>query len=341
MRKSRIPLYCFPTTVVFIDDKKDFLVNFCLKLENIAYKLFESPTEAIPYIKSQCDSRYVTERSIDVSDDNLGNPITDHSVKLSLSAIRDEIYNPLRFKEIAVVVVDYDMPGMNGIEFCRRLMDRPVKKIMLTGKGDEKVAIEAFNEGVIDQFIQKSNNNVIEVIEENIRNLEKKYFREITKEMCSILEKNTSSFINDPLFSVFFNNLCKEHNIVEYYLLELTGTFLMLNEKAEPSLLIVRCYDDLSVHYEFAQESHAPAAVLEAMRSGDKIPFTWNAEDYFNDRASSDWEKLLFPAEELMGENEAVYYYSFVKNAEIPNFQQSKIASYENYLESVENENLV
>ena len=338
MRRSRIPLYYFPTTVVFIDDKKDFLVNFCLKLENVACKLFENPIEAIPYIKSQRDSGYVTERSIDYSEDSLGNPITEHSIKLSLSEIRDEIYNAQRFKEIAVVVVDYDMPGINGVDFCRRLMDRPVKKIMLTGKGDEKVAIEAFNEGIIDQFIQKANTNVIELIEENIRTLEKAYFREMTKDMCSILEKNTTSFINDALFAEFFYTLCKENNIVEYYLLELTGTFLLLNEKAEPSLLIVRCYDDLSVHYEFAQESHAPEAVLEAMRSGEKIPFTWNAEDYFNDRAAGDWSKLLFPAEELVGENETVYYYSFVKHAKIPDMKQAKIANYEDYLKSIGSE---
>lgn len=49
-----------------------------------------------------------------------------------------------------VVVSDYKMPGMNGLEFLevlrRERYDLPF--ILFTGKGEEKVAMEALNKGV-------------------------------------------------------------------------------------------------------------------------------------------------------------------------------------------------
>ena len=54
-----------------------------------------------------------------------------------------------------VAVMDVAMPELNGMEFCRRITDPSIRKIVLTGKADEHVAVKSFNEGLIDRFIRR------------------------------------------------------------------------------------------------------------------------------------------------------------------------------------------
>ena len=57
----------------------------------------------------------------------------------------------------AVVVSDYKMPGMNGIDFlCKvKSVDPDTVRMMLTGSADMSTAIAAVNEGSIFQFHPK------------------------------------------------------------------------------------------------------------------------------------------------------------------------------------------
>jgi response regulator RpfG family c-di-GMP phosphodiesterase len=57
----------------------------------------------------------------------------------------------------AVVVSDMRMPGMNGIEFLTRVMERmpDAVRIMLTGNADLNTAVHAVNEGNIFRFLTK------------------------------------------------------------------------------------------------------------------------------------------------------------------------------------------
>ena len=57
----------------------------------------------------------------------------------------------------AVLVADYQMPGMNGIDLlirCRELAPDTVR-IMLTGQGDLPMAIRAVNQGQVFRFLAK------------------------------------------------------------------------------------------------------------------------------------------------------------------------------------------
>lgn len=57
----------------------------------------------------------------------------------------------------AVVVVDMNMPGMNGIEFLReaREVSPDTVRLMLTGNADQGTAMQAVNEGHVFQFLTK------------------------------------------------------------------------------------------------------------------------------------------------------------------------------------------
>ena len=57
----------------------------------------------------------------------------------------------------AVVVTDYQMPGMNGVQFLARAMEQAphMVRVMLTGQADLRTAIEAVNRGQIFRFLSK------------------------------------------------------------------------------------------------------------------------------------------------------------------------------------------
>ena len=108
IKRCSIPTCYFPSTILFIDDNRDFLQNFTLQLsDDLAYRLYESPTEALELILSEeketedfhkrCVSEYLY---VDTW------PMTNHTVNLDLAAIHWEVYNAKRFSEISVVVVD-------------------------------------------------------------------------------------------------------------------------------------------------------------------------------------------------------------------------------------------
>jgi DNA-binding NtrC family response regulator len=58
-------------------------------------------------------------------------------------------------EDFSVVVLDYSLPQIDGMEVLRRIRkskyDVPI--IMVTGQGDEKVAVEAMKNGTYDYLV--------------------------------------------------------------------------------------------------------------------------------------------------------------------------------------------
>ncbi|MFP4001436.1 MAG: PAS domain S-box protein [Thermoplasmata archaeon] len=69
----------------------------------------------------------------------------------------DSALEILEDEDIDVIVSDYQMPGMNGIELLQRIREergRDIPFIIFTGKGREEVAMKALNLGA-DRYMQK------------------------------------------------------------------------------------------------------------------------------------------------------------------------------------------
>ena len=78
---------------------------------------------------------------------------TFSSPQNALSALRD--------KPVDLVISDYLMPGMNGIEFLLQVkrLHPFATRILLTGYADKENAIKAINEVGLYQYVEKPWNN--------------------------------------------------------------------------------------------------------------------------------------------------------------------------------------
>ncbi|BBO67109.1 hypothetical protein DSCA_10390 [Desulfosarcina alkanivorans] len=65
--------------------------------------------------------------------------------------------NILEAREVSLIISDYNMPGMNGLEFLKAVKaDHPhILGIMLTGQAKVEIVMEAINDAGVYKFIQK------------------------------------------------------------------------------------------------------------------------------------------------------------------------------------------
>ena len=176
--------YFFPTTVAIVDDSPDFLANLSLSLDPVlAFHVFDSPSHALIALNSDLAIAPGPERYFTIYQHREEHSFDHHVIDLNMANVHLEVFNEHRFERYSVAVVDYDMPEMNGLDLCRRLAHAPVRKVLLTGKADEKVAVEAFNEGIIDRFILKQSPDAMTRLQDTIRELQAQYFRDIERTM--------------------------------------------------------------------------------------------------------------------------------------------------------------
>lgn len=339
MQYSSIPTCYFPTTALFLDDSRDFLLNFVLQLdEGVAYRIFDAPYSALNYIhKKNGELDLLSHLRLGEFTQSNHAPVTNDAASLDLAAIHTEVYNPHRFAEISVVVVDYAMPGMDGLEFCRRIENPNVKKILLTGQADEKLAIAAFNEGLIHRYIKKSDPNAADLITKSIYELQFQYFQGMSDAILRMLAMTAPTCLQDKKFARFFHELRANYGVVEYYLIDQSGGFLLLDEDANVSFLLVKAEEELAAGYQVALDSGASKDVLAQLASGEKIPMP--VKGSLTGVQGRDWDALLITATEVVGDKS--YYYAYSNDHVLLDLRQQKILSYHRYLEELDAEELL
>ncbi len=74
-----------------------------------------------------------------------------------------------------VVVTDYMMPGMNGMDLLREVkrISPETIRVILTGHAELDVALEAVNESLVYRFLQKPCKDIGIVIEESLKEYER------------------------------------------------------------------------------------------------------------------------------------------------------------------------
>lgn len=292
--------YFHPTTVVFVDDNEGFLRSLDLELPTTwAYRLFAEPDTAMAYLNQPPALSPLVDRCFKHHQDEHGR----RSMTLDLSMIEQEINHLDRFARNSVVMIDYSMPLLNGLEFCSELTDPYLQKAMLTGVADEKVAVQAFNAKLINRFIPKNTSHSISDILAFTEELLHDYFAQHTARLVSTLTMNPPAFLLNKDVGRVFRRIMQKQRIIEYYLMHEPPGFLML--RADGSALRALIHDTAYRQRALtdARRLEAPPHILQALERRDYLlSYVDSPADYR--RGDYPWSDNLVAAETVKGAEE-------------------------------------
>jgi CheY-like chemotaxis protein len=312
------PFY-HPTSVLVLDDDPLFLESLDFQFsDELSCQTFTRPDAALEHLRGQASqhpdfSRYFR----DCSDMDLGSDARhgDRLLRLQLSELRSMVEDRSRHQRVSVAVVDFDMPKMTGVEFCRAIRSLPVKTILLTGKAGLETAISAFNEGVIDCFLQKQDSNVSTALRREIKRLQAEYFAEISDPIKRALELRKPSFFADPSFAKLFNEVSEANGIVEHYVCANPPGIMMRDAEGVESFLLISDVDSTKSQCEIAEIQSAPADMIKLMRARQVHAWFPTREGFYHPDFEGDWARYIWPAQLLPGSGS--WSYSFIRH-EVP-----------------------
>mgnify|MGYP000163757047 CR=1 FL=1 len=266
-----IPLFYFPITILAVDDE-DIILDLLQEVLSTEFRLIttKNPHEALQIVNKSKSCFDITtfavdHNEIDLYNDNSSITYFDFSKIINLAT------NPDRYNILGVLIADYSMPEMSGLELCKRLNSNSIKKILLTGKVDEQSVIEAFNWGLINQYVKKADSNTIALLRESIKEMLLQYFIEISENIKFISSK--LEILSDTVFINFFQKIVNDNQIKEYYLIDKNGSFLLMDYSGKRLVLAVMASEDME---EFSQSYHDVPMIekyVDQVKNKQSIPF--------------------------------------------------------------------
>ncbi len=295
-----LPLY-HPTTCLVVDDDRLYLDSFDYNYADVTPLATEQrPEQAIERLLKDAER---TGLSIDeanhapVGEGMAGDPV----VRLPASRIAAMARDPARFSRVSMVVVDFAMPSMTGVELCQKIKHLPVKKVLLTGKTGDSTAVAAFNEGLINLFLVKQDPDLPGKLRQIIRELQYSYFKDITAPLEPIAKLEDTAFLDDPGIASWYHKLAEHIRAVEHYLLLSPPGMMLADEAGQVTVAWISNEDRMRAQLEIAIEEGAPGALVKRLGAGDVILACPTPTGFYEWKHASDWQKYVLPCEEIMG----------------------------------------
>ncbi len=313
---------CFyhPTTIVLIDDNVDFLNNLMLSISPYYRCLpFFSPQQAQEFLQKNHE-KHSSENYL-----KLAYSTPALQVEIKLEDIYQQVFNRHRFDQTVICVVDYDMPEIDGLALAKTLKNTlPIKVIMLTGEADHSTAVRAFNQNVIDSFVLKSALDYPQQLLSYFAQLQQAYFLSSSTSILESLTSQPQHPLQDQDFIVLFQQLCLEHQIIEYYLVDESGSFLLLDAAGNKFWLMVRTEADMQTCADLAESDDMPE-LAQSFVSHQKIASFPNPQEQFS--PAKTWRV----SNAIQLKNKPIYY-CLLKNEE--NYALNReIVSYADFLQ--------
>lgn len=328
MNKYPRSCFFFPTVSLILDDNNSFLESMVLSLKGkFLTKISLDAQEALNIIEENSknnvmDNGYFDTKDIENDDEN-----TIVTLDINIKDILKHIFNHNRYSLITNVLLDYSMPKINGLDFCRLLNNNTIIKMMLTGEADLNTAVSAFNEGLINMFFKKGAENMIEQIVSAINEAECLYFEKLCLPLLDAISGNCNHLLKNNNYWDFFNTICINYKIVEYYLLDKNGSFLLLDENATPYWFIIRTEQDFISLYEIAIGNNASKSVIFDIYKRKKIPLLLSESE--QQLPVNYWSDYLHSVEHFPKLDRV--YYTIINKGNFGEIDFSNVSSYKQY----------
>ncbi len=328
-KKINLPAVYHPTTALFLDDNINFLNSIPFAIDDdLPYITESDPCKALLTIESYGSHVPFHITDMEKYDEGYDATQNSNSIHINIQNLYEKIYNPKRFDQISVVVVDYSMPKMNAIDFCRKISDPYIKKIMLTGAADSEIAVQAFNEGIIDKFFVKGKDDIsnINLI---IRDLQKKNFLDRSLVIQDLFLDNSTSILKESDFIHVMESLMEQYDIIEFYLVESSGSYLFLDRDGAVKWFFVRSQEEMKMFCELAISVGLTYDTVKEIEQGRKMPcFPQHIPFYSAD--SEQWESCLYETTPYSS-SYGTFYYAFIED-QFLELQSDNIIAFNDYM---------
>lgn len=308
------PFY-HPTSILVLDDDPLFLESLDFQFsEDVSCQTFTRPDAALEHLRAQAAqhpnfARYFRDVSEMEPESELR--FGDLLLRLQLSELRSIIDDSTREQRVSVAIVDYDMPKMSGVEFSRAIRDLPVKIILLTGKAGLETAIGAFNEGVIDCFLQKQDSSVTYALRREIKRLQDEYFEEVSGPIKNALALQKPSFLEDPTFLELFREVSEKNAIVEHYICAAPPGVIMRDADGKESFLYISDAENADTQCEAAESNGAPDDMVQLLRTRKAHAWFPTQSGLYHPDYRANWTRFIWPAQAMPGSSR--WSYSFIR----------------------------
>lgn len=282
---------------MFVDDNPDFLDALSTAFsKQFNVKTFDNTDAALRYI-----NEYDREANL-VAKDEKPKPQGDSDawVKRVLTHKNIKRFDELRIKEVSVLVVDYSMPSMNGIEFCEKINNASIKKILLTGYATPADAVRAFNNNTIHYYLKKNDVDMLADLETAINQLQHAYFNELSSSLKTEAIDSGTPFFADPQLARYFQDACESRGITEYYYLTNPSRFALRARDGKNFSCVIYTGDDIAEHLQILQEEGAPQGLCDAIESRKFVPL-FHTADGFYEPSNADAAANIYPATHVSG----------------------------------------
>ncbi len=274
LKQNSICLFYFPLKIMIVDDNTDYLILCKNKIHLNQIYTSSQPLNIVDNMKP-----------ISINIKSLVKEWVDSEFSIDYAAIIDFIMQYDLSNDIGILITDYKMPEINGIDLCKKFDHTDLLKVLLTGEYQIEEAIDALNDKHIDYYIPKKlDNKLIAAIE----NLQYKFFNHITYNICQIINTSDLPFISNKDFLAIFNDIICDNSIISYVMLNNYGCCYL---KSTTNEFILSIYsetdiDELSIEYsnssQIKTKQMIPSARSLLMNDVEFITCSYSNNYYYN-----------------------------------------------------------
>jgi FixJ family two-component response regulator len=274
-----LPVIYFNSKILFLDDEKSFFDSLSLYLTDLPFKTqhFLDSASLLTYLEGQ----HAFDIHSIIKQNNLDTGYEYNLQSQDLFNINKIAFDKSKEQVVSTIVIDYHLQGENGLEVAAKLKKYGCEVILLTGHSDTSTAISAFNQGLIDFYIQKYEPDFATTLRKTLFKAETNFFN---RKSIAILESlkilNPDCLLFNPDFQSFFNELRIEKNIKEFYLFDSIGSFLCLSNDHTCSILFITLDIENKLLLEIAEIEDAPQSLINSLKDNTNMLCYFNSDNF-------------------------------------------------------------
>ncbi|MBX3611591.1 MAG: response regulator [Hydrogenophaga sp.] len=177
---------------------------------------------------------------------------------------------PERYRLAKICVVDYAMPGTDGLSVFNTLLDWPGSRVLLTGQADEQIAIQAFNNGLIDQFVPKQATDITRHLLGVLKRLAQAPHPRLNTMWRGVLRPHQVSLLQIPSVAQWLRDYT-HHHWVEYVVIGEPFGLLGIDADGGVQWLQLEPAASLGDLAELAASAALGMDVVQAIREGRRL----------------------------------------------------------------------